>query len=66
MIVDPHTISLDIPGSGQAQLWVGMYDPATHVRLPAYADGHPIVNDIIGLASLNLRDATPVICSTMP
>ncbi len=43
-----------------------MYDPATLVRLLAYADGHPIVNDIIGLASLNLRDATPVICSTTP
>jgi len=66
VIVDPHTVSLELPESGQAQLWVGMYDPATLVRLPAYAGSHSIANDIIWLASINLHDATPVTCSTTP
>ena len=35
IVVDQHTVSLSEPRSGPARLLVGMYDPATLIRLPA-------------------------------
>lgn len=40
VITDRHIISIrpDAPPGGY-RLWVGLYDPATHQRLPAFVDG---------------------------
>ncbi len=50
IVVDRHTIRLDEPIAGPAWLRVGMYDPATLVRLPAYdGTGQRLPDDTIPL-----------------
>jgi len=52
-VVDRHTVRLDQPCAGSARLWVGMYDPATLVRLPAYdGTGQRLPEDTIPLAEV--------------
>jgi hypothetical protein len=53
IILDRHTIALNEALTGPVQLRVGMYDPATIVRLPAYdGAGQRLRNDIILLTEI--------------
>jgi 4-amino-4-deoxy-L-arabinose transferase-like glycosyltransferase len=51
VVVDRHIIPVDEPCAGSARLRVGMYDPATLERLPAYDGvGHRLPEDTISLS----------------
>jgi hypothetical protein len=53
IVVDRHTIQLSGPVTGPARLQVGLYDPATLVRLPAYdGQGQRLADDAIPLAEV--------------
>ena len=57
VVRDSHVLSLPegLP-SGRYTLYVGLYEPATMARLPATdADGNPFANDVIPLATLEVR-----------
>jgi hypothetical protein len=53
VVVDQHTVHLDGAYAGSARLLVGMYDPATLTRLPAYdGAGQRLPDDTIPLAQI--------------
>ena len=57
VVVDQHTIRLDEPLTVPAHLQVGMYDPATLARLPAYdGAGQRLAEDTIPLAQVALKE----------
>ena len=74
IVADRHTIRLDEPCAGSARLWVGMYDPTTLVRLPAYdGAGQRLPEDTIPLAEMtaemvsegiNVSEGLSVQCSS--
>ncbi len=54
VILDRHTIPLNEALTGSAQLRVGMYDPATMVRSPAFdGAGQRLLDDIILLTEIS-------------
>jgi hypothetical protein len=56
LVVDRHTIQLNIPYTGSMRLRIGMYDPATLTRVPAYdGAGRRLPEDTIPLAEITLR-----------
>jgi hypothetical protein len=59
VIIDRHTIQLTEPLIGPARLLVGLYDPATLVRLPAYDDqGRRLPHDAIPLTQVTPQGDT--------
>jgi hypothetical protein len=56
LVVDRHTIQLNIPYTGSMRLRIGMYDPATLTRVQAYdGAGRRLPEDIIPLAEITFR-----------
>jgi Dolichyl-phosphate-mannose-protein mannosyltransferase len=56
LVVDRHTIQLNIPYTGSMRLRIGMYDSATLTRVPAYdGAGRRLPEDIIPLAEITFR-----------
>lgn len=60
VVIDRHTIQLTEPLIGTARLLVGLYDPATLVRLPAYDDqGQRLADDAIPLTEVTPQGDIP-------
>ncbi len=58
VVVDQHTIHLDEPLTTRAHLQIGMYDPATLARLPAYdSAGQRLPDDSIPLGEATSEEA---------
>jgi hypothetical protein len=53
VVEDTATLSLDGVGSGDYELWVGLYDAETGVRLPAHTtSGEQVVDDAVLLTTV--------------